>query len=112
MTLSECSDPHTLTLSCPPSDQQLLLGSMPLNPSLPLLPGSMALALFGLASLPTAFERVCAAPPAAVDALVCKTLDLMAQPAARKNIVLFLGACLHHRRLLEAFDRQVCFAQQ
>jgi len=79
---------------------------------LPRLTGSMALALFGLASLPTAFERICAAPPPAVDALVCKTLDLMAQPAARKNIVLFLGACLHHRRLLEAYDRQVCFAPQ
>ena len=66
----------------------------------------MSLALFGLASLPTAFERVCAAPPPAVDALVLTTLDLMTQPAARKSTVLFIGACLHQRRLLEAFDRQ------
>ena len=77
------------------------------EPTSPWSTGSMALSLFGMASLPTVLERVCAAPLPAVDALVAKTLDLMAQPAARKNIVLFLGASLHQLRLLEAFDRQV-----
>jgi hypothetical protein len=58
--------------------------------------GGMSLALFGLASLPTAFERACNAPPPAADSLVACALALMSQPAARKNSVLFLGA----------FDRQ------
>ena len=71
-----------------------------------LCTGGMSLALFGLASLPTAFERACAAPPPAVDGIVSCTLALLSQTAARKNVVLFLGACLHHRRILQAFDCQ------
>ena len=72
----------------------------------------MSLALFGLASLPTTFERVCNAPPPAADSLVACALALLSQPAARKNVVLFLGACLHQRRVLDAFDRQARLADQ
>ena len=69
--------------------------------------GGISLALFGLASLPTVFERVCSAPVASVAALAKAALELSSCPSARKNVVLFLGASLHYRPILDAFDAQV-----
>lgn len=69
--------------------------------------GGLSLALFGLASLPTVFERVCSGPTASVEALARAALELASCPSARKNSVLFLGASLHYRPILNAFDSQV-----
>ncbi|KAF5830074.1 hypothetical protein DUNSADRAFT_15056, partial [Dunaliella salina] len=68
----------------------------------------LSLALYGLASLPEAFERVCMLPNPLVDQLVQITLQLLRSgyDAARKNAALFLGSTLHFRAVLEAFDKQ------
>ncbi|KAK9811850.1 hypothetical protein WJX72_011159 [[Myrmecia] bisecta] len=77
-------------------------------PQTPHTRGGLSLALFGFASLPLAFERVCALPTAIPSQLVETVLALLSSgfDPARKNASLFLGAALHFRAVLDAFDRQ------
>lgn len=83
-----------------------LLVSLPRGPS---THGGLSLALFGLASLPLAFERVCALPAGLPAALVSLALALLASgfDPARKNSALFLSLTLHFRAVLAEFDAQV-----
>jgi hypothetical protein len=66
----------------------------------------LSLALFGLASLPLAFERTCALPPPVPSQLVAAALSLLAasSDAARKNAALFFDSAVHYPVLLESFD--------
>eukprot|EP00775_Hariotina_reticulata_P010780 gene10779-10936_t len=66
----------------------------------------LSLALFGLASLPLAFERTCALPPPVPSDLVAAGLSLLAasNDAARKNAALYFDAAVHYPVLLEGFD--------
>lgn len=66
----------------------------------------LSLSLFGLASLPLAFERTCALPEPVSSQLVQAGLGLLAAPndAARKNAALFFDAAVHYPVLLECFD--------
>lgn len=66
----------------------------------------LSLALFGLASLPLAFERTCALHPPVPSQLVSAALSLLAasSDAARKNAALFFDSAVHYPVLLESFD--------
>jgi len=66
----------------------------------------LSLALFGLASLPLAFERTCALPAPVPSDLVAAGLSLLAaaNDAARKNAALYFDAAVHYPVLLEGFD--------
>jgi len=66
----------------------------------------LSLTLFGLASLPLAFERTCALPAPVPAQLVQAGLGLLAAPndAARKNAALFFDAGVHYPVLLECFE--------
>lgn len=66
----------------------------------------LSLTLFGLASLPLAFERTCALPAPVPAQLVQAGLGLLAaaNDAARKNAALFFDSAVHYPVLLECFD--------
>ena len=66
----------------------------------------LSLALFGLASLPLAFERTCALPPPIPQNLTTAGLTLLAasSDAARKNAALFVDSAVHYPIMLECFD--------
>jgi hypothetical protein len=66
----------------------------------------LSLSLFGLASLPLAFERTCALPEPVPSQLVQAGLSLLSAPndAARKNAALFFDAAVHYPVLLKCFD--------
>lgn len=66
----------------------------------------LSLTLFGLASLPLAFERTCALPSPVPAQLVQAGLSLLAaaSDAARKNAALFFDAAVRYPVLLECFD--------
>jgi HIV-1 Vpr-binding protein len=66
----------------------------------------LSLALFGLASLPLAFERTCALRAPVPAQLVSAALGLLAasSDAARKNAALFFDSAVHYPVLLESFD--------
>jgi hypothetical protein len=66
----------------------------------------LSLTLFGLASLPLAFERTCALPAPVPAQMVQAGLGLLAaaSDAARKNAALFFDAAVHYPVLLERFD--------
>lgn len=66
----------------------------------------LSLTLFGLASLPLAFERTCALPAPVPAQMVQAGLALLAvaNDAARKNAALFFDAAVHYPVLLECFD--------
>lgn len=66
----------------------------------------LSLALFGLASLPLAFERTCATPPPVPQELTAAGLTLLAasSDAARKNAALFFDSAVHYPVMLECFD--------
>jgi hypothetical protein len=66
----------------------------------------LSLTLFGLASLPLAFERTCALPAPVPAQLIQAGLGLLtaSNDAARKNAALFFDAAVHYPVLLECFD--------
>jgi hypothetical protein len=66
----------------------------------------LSLTLFGLASLPLAFERTCALPAPVPAQLVQAGLGLLAaaNDAARKNAALFFDSAVHYPVLLDCFD--------
>lgn len=66
----------------------------------------LSLALFGLASLPLAFERTCAAAAPVPEELTAAGLSLLAasSDAARKNAALFFDSAVHYPVMLECFD--------
>ncbi|KAF6254729.1 hypothetical protein COO60DRAFT_1642091 [Scenedesmus sp. NREL 46B-D3] len=85
------------------------LGGVQLLLACPRTPHSsmgLSLALFGLASLPLAFERTCALPQPVPSQLVSAALSLLAasSDAARKNAALFFDSAVHYPVLLEGFD--------
>lgn len=67
------------------------------------------MALFGLASIPLAFERVAALPAPQPQQLVEATLGFLTcgSDPGRKNATMFLAATLHFRVILDEFDAQV-----
>lgn len=66
----------------------------------------LSLALFGLASLPLAFERTCALPHPIPQNLTTAGLTLLAasNDSARKNAALFFDSAVHYPVMLECFD--------
>lgn len=87
-------------------------------PRTPQTSPGIALALFGLASIPSAFERAVALPPPMRPQLVAAALELLrgggggglgggGDGGGRKSAVLFFGEALATRGILEEFDTQV-----
>ncbi|MEW5311080.1 MAG: hypothetical protein WDW38_002823 [Sanguina aurantia] len=68
----------------------------------------ISMALFGLASIPLAFERVAALPAPQPQQLVEATLGFLTcgSDPGRKNATMFLAATLHFRVILDEFDAQ------
>lgn len=70
--------------------------------------GGLSLALFGLASLPLAFERICALPAPVPSQLVSLSLALLGSgfDQARKNSASFFSLTMHFKVVLGEFDAQ------